>query len=495
MRDTEVRLTTSAKATVVEKADATPDTTINAEPAEIAEQPKSSEPQCSSVGSGFSRIAAKVVLAIVVSGFLTAVGVPDAVSRTVYAQTPVIVERVTFQEATDRAIANNPSAAIAAAGILRAEGLLAQARSGFMLQVTGNVTTTTLNKGVEFQDAIVVPRSQVTASLTVDQPIVAAAAWARRTQAKDNVQIAELSAVETRRQIALATADAYLSILAQLRVLEGDNRARDTARAHFDLATQLEQQGTGSRLNALRAQQQLSTFERQLESASLAVYRAREALGVLLVANGPVDAVDEPSFALPPDAAALGITNTDLMPVLLQSRPDLKLFSSQRQAAERVLNDSSKDRWPSLDAIFLPQTVRPAQFFTTPDSWRFLLQANIPVFDSGQRSSQKTQRRAALDIAQANLTGAITQASSQVRAAREAVASSERSLASAQAAADQGQQVVNIVNVSFRAGAATNIEVIDAERSARDADTAVAAAEDTLRRARLDLLLALGRFP
>ena len=107
----------------------------------------------------------------------------------------------------------------------------------------------------------------------------------------------------------------------------------------------------------------------------------------------------------------------------------------------------------------------------------------------------KTQRQAALDVAQANLTGAITQASSEVRAAREAVASGERGLAKARAAADQAQQVVNIVNVSFRAGGATNIEVIDAERSARDADTAVAVAEDILRRARLDLLLALGRFP
>ena len=60
-----------------------------------------------------------------------------------------------------------------------------------------------------------------------------------------------------------------------------------------------------------------------------------------------------------------------------------------------------------------------------------------------------------------------------MRAAREAVPSAERGLA-ARAAADQAQQVVNIVNISFRAGAATNIEVIDAERRARDADTAAA---------------------
>ena len=98
-------------------------------------------------------------------------------------------------------------------------------------------------------------------------------------------------------------------------------------------------------------------------------------------------------------------------------------------------------------------------------------------------------------MAKANLTGALTGAASQVRVAREAVASGERSLASARAAGDQAQQVVNITTISFRAGAATNIEVIDAERSARDADTAVATAEDTIRRARLDLLNALGRFP
>jgi outer membrane protein len=82
-----------------------------------------------------------------------------------------------------------------------------------------------------------------------------------------------------------------------------------------------------------------------------------------------------------------------------------------------------------------------------------------------------------------------------VRTAREAVASAERAVGSTRAAADQAQQVVNITNISFRAGAATNIEVIDAERRARDADLSVGIAEDVLRRARLELLTAVGRFP
>jgi outer membrane protein TolC len=131
----------------------------------------------------------------------------------VLAQTPPEpVERLAFREAIDRAIANNPSTAIAAAGILRAEGLLSQARSATLLQITGNVTTTTLNRGVSFEDTTVTPRNQVAGSLTVDMPVIAAAAWARRAQAGDNRDVAVLSATEARRQIALATADAYLAI-------------------------------------------------------------------------------------------------------------------------------------------------------------------------------------------------------------------------------------------------------------------------------------------
>ena len=52
-----------------------------------------------------------------------------------------------------------------------------------------------------------------------------------------------------------------------------------------------------------------------------------------------------------------------------------------------------------------------------------------------------------------------------------------------------------VLQATFEAGATTNLEVIDAQRSARDADAAAEIAADAVRRARLDLLTALGRFP
>ena len=405
-----------------------------------------------------------------------------------FAQTaPAPAIRVTFKEAIDRAIEKNPTVAAAASGILAAEGLIRQARAATLTRVFADITWTNLNQGVEFQDSIVTPQRQVTASVTAGQPILAGAAWARRAQAADTKNVAELNVANTKRQVAFATADAFLTIITQRRLVEANLRALEVARAHFDLATELERQGMGSRLNALRAQQQVSTDEGLVEIARLGVYRAQEALGVLIAVDGPADASDVPDFPVPPVA--------DQSAPLSLLRTDLKLFAAEEQTAARIVRDSSKDYWPTIDALFSPSTTYPAQFFLPANSWRFLLLGNVPIFDSGHRAGTRIQREAAVEEARATLAGATTRAGAEVRTAREAVGSGERTLATARAVADEARQILNITNISFRAGAATNIEVIDAERVSRDADMAVAVAEDTLRRAKLELLNALGRFP
>ena len=60
-----------------------------------------------------------------------------------HAQTPAPMERMSFQDAVKRAVDKNPSSAVAAANILRADALLAEARAGTRLQINGNLTTTT----------------------------------------------------------------------------------------------------------------------------------------------------------------------------------------------------------------------------------------------------------------------------------------------------------------------------------------------------------------
>jgi hypothetical protein len=110
------------------------------------------------------------------------------------------------------------------------------------------------------------------------------------------------------------------------------------------------------------------------------------------------------------------------------------------------------------------------------------------------RRIAKRQRESTLDPARFTLSDLEIRARSEVRLAQEAVRLLERALESARRAAQQAAEVVTITTTAFELGATTNLEVIDAQRIARDADTAAAIAEDAVRRARLELLVALGRF-
>jgi outer membrane protein TolC len=77
----------------------------------------------------------------------------------------------------------------------------------------------------------------------------------------------------------------------------------------------------------------------------------------------------------------------------------------------------------------------------------------------------------------------------------EAMRRADEALLNAREAANLSREALELALLAYKAGATSNIEVIDAERRAHEAETAAAVAEDTARRARLELLAASGRFP
>jgi outer membrane protein TolC len=396
------------------------------------------------------------------------------------------MERLDFDAAIARAIEKNPSIAIASTSILRSEALLQQVRATTRPTVGGFFTNTTLDSGRGFDGLTVQPQNQSLFALNVSAPVLAAAQWAARAQAEDQIGVARLSVADIRRQIAVAAAQAYLAVITQKRLIDVSQRALETAQAQLDYNRKRVQGGVGTRLNELRSAQEVATDEAILEVLRLSVRRAQEALGVLVAADGPIDTTGEPSFEVPSVAV-----ETDW----LSARPDLRLFTAQQAAASRVVQDSSKDWWPTANVSFDPQYLTPGGLFQPSGTWRFTLSVSQPIYDGGSRRALRREREASLDAAGLTVTQGQIRARAEERIARAAVASQERALASARLAATQANEVLKITIVAFDAGASTNIEVIDAQRSARDLETAVTQGEDALRQARLDLLVALGRFP
>jgi outer membrane protein len=402
------------------------------------------------------------------------------------AQAPAKPERVTFEEAVARAIERQPAVAQALEAIRRSQALLDEARTVFQPLVTGFVAETIIDAARGFDDSIVVPQKQAAFSATVSFPLLDVSRWAAAGHAADQVEIARLSANDVRRQVAVTAAQAYLVVLAAQHQREIALRNRETAQTLADYARTRLEAGQGSRLNYVRAAQELATAEGLVHTAELAVQQAREALGVAVFADAPVDVYGDPEIGVPapPSEDATRI----------EQRSDLRIFAAQAEAADRVLSDSWKSWLPTATAFFTPRYVTPSGLFEQARTWRALFQLEIPIFDGSLGAGRKLAT-ADRETARLSLLSARVEARAEVRAAREAVQRNEQIAAAAREAADNAAEALRITEIAYRAGATTNAEVVQAQQTTRRVESQAALAQDRLLQARLNLLVALGEFP
>ncbi len=238
----------------------------------------------------------------------------------------------------------------------------------------------------------------------------------------------------------------------------------------------------------MRAGQELATDEANLAAAEVNLVKAMEALGVLVGEEGPVEVTEQ--IALPElPAPELALKDAEAL------RSDVRVQKERAEAARRVLRDSYADYLPLLQAVVQPFYQHPPTLTTPETGWQAQLLLTIPLYDGGARYGQRRERSALYEEAKAQLWGLLLQARSDVRTAFEEVRRADQGLASARQAARLAHEALEMTNLAYREGATNDLEVVDAERRARDADTSALSAEDASRQARIDLLAASGRFP
>ena len=414
---------------------------------------------------------------------LTLVGRADAQEGTPGRAPP----KLGFEDAIQRAVTRNPNAELALEEIRRAEALVQQARSTWLPTLTANGTYTRLDSDRVLNGRVIAGVDSINANLTLTVPLIAPRGWVATDRAKDNREFAKLTLVDTRRQVALSTGRAYLTVIAQRRVLETSLHARDTAKAHEDFSKSRLAGGVGNRLDAVRAAQERATSETRVQNQLIALTRAQEALGILVGESGPVDAVDVALGTSPTLAAALGEAEA--------KRSDVVAARDRETYTRKAVRDSYAEYLPILSGVVQPFYQNPSSLTLPTTGWQAQLLLSLPLYDGGNRYGLKHERDALHEQAKTRLEAAIRQAKSEVRVAFEAVQRADDALVQAREASSLAQEALELSVLAYRAGATSNIEVVDAERRARDAETDAAVAEDAARQARLDMLAAAGRFP
>jgi outer membrane protein TolC len=401
-----------------------------------------------------------------------------------------------LEECIQRAFARNPNAIVAAAEVRRSSALIEEVRAASFPTVYGNATWTHINAPVSFTQSgsstpiVVTNQDQLVANLPITFPVLAPPHWAQWAHAGDQKSVAWMSATDVRRQLAVAVAHAYVAVIAQRHLLASNISARDSAKAHLDYTDTRVQRGASSRLDQARAQQQYFTNQSLVEGSQIGLTKAQEALGVLVAGDVPVDVSEDPNFG-----GQMGFDEAQAQDELPKLRADILTLDRKLVLANHVARDDYTDYLPSLSIVFTPSYNAPPSLFSPRWFWQAQMVLSIPIYEGGLRYGQ-AKERAELEVeAQTNLEGAIRQAHSELRADLEAVHRSALGLSQAQEASVAAHKALDMATLSYRAGASSNLDVVDAETRARDADIEVARAKEILSGAQIDALSASGRWP
>jgi outer membrane protein TolC len=442
-----------------------------------------------------SRAASGLGLTLVLT--LAAVGTAWAEARPELQSEPIpdsgdptlATERLTLAQALERAFANNPDLRVAEQEIDRSRGLLQQARAAELPSLLGSGLYTRLDHDRVTSTGLKIgAANQWSANLTLNLPVVLPTAWAGVHRAESAVDLTKTTAVAIRRTLAAAVARAYLGVVLQHRQAEVAVRARDTARVHFDFSHTRLRGGLGNSLDDVRAEQEVRIDQVQLANARAALVRAQATLASLLSRDHLVDVVDEvPLPSLPDPRGALDAARN--------ARADVKVSESRLRGAEHAY----RDRWalysPYLTANGVGFVQDLGSAIQPTRGWQAQLLLTLPLYDGGYRTGVTRERAASEAEARAELDATLRGLDVDVQAAFELVVRADEALAAARGSSQLAHRAAELADLAYRAGATTNLEVVDAEQRARDAETQAALAEDAARQARLDLLLATGRFP
>jgi outer membrane protein TolC len=413
---------------------------------------------------------------------------PSVLALVLAAAPAAAQEKISLDEAVRRALLRNTSARIAQQEIARAEGLLRELRAPSLPVLTGNAAGSRLDSTRALGDRVVQARDTLTANVVLSVPLVAPQRWAQWSHAGDQLEVARFSLEDVRRTVGVATARAYLAVVAQHRLVTITTQARDAAKLHLDDANARFEVGSGNRLDKVRSGQELATDESQLATALANLARSREALGVLVGEEGPVDAHDQVTLPASPSAE-------EAVREAEEKRADVRAQRERTESARRIVRDSWTDYMPLLTAVFQPFYQDPATATQPATGWQAQLVLSLPLYDGGFRYGVRRERSAVYEEQKIQLEGFLRQARSDVRVAFELVKRADQSVAAARDAARLAHDALDMSNLAYKEGATNDLEVVDAERRARDADTAALVAEDAARQARIDLLTASGRFP
>jgi outer membrane protein, multidrug efflux system len=333
------------------------------------------------------------------------------------------------------------------------------------------------------QDIVVRQQHVATLGLSARQSILRAQSIQGIRTAYAARDLSQVSIDQARRQMLFAVAQAFYASLSARRTLELIERSIALAQENVAAARARLDAQVGLAHDVARAELEVERLNSQRQSTLLGHDNARDALALLM----GVEPSELPELAEPsPPPIDPGQSIDDFVARAEAERLDLRASHRQVRLAQLNLGSVWAGFIPTLDLSWsLSHTLTDlGGFGDRRTSWNLALVLSIPLFDGGFRYGQLRDSRARLRQAQLAQESLEQSVSIQVRQAFRAWRTSLETLAISRRTLDLARETYRLVHASYTAGAATSLDVVDAQR-------ALAAAEVDVELQRLNSQLAM----
>lgn len=293
-----------------------------------------------------------------------------------------------------------------------------------------------------------------------------------------SVDVAQLSYEQTEKLLLHGTTLAYFNLLTGQRQVAIRQRALQNASAHLELSQAQVELGDQPPLVALRSDVEVATAEQNLVQAKAAREVARRALAILigwLQADGRA-----PEYVVERPVRKARAATGDRVALALSSRLDLKIGRLRLEMAERSKTETWTKFLPVMAGFGRYNWNEAEGFSGKKDSWQIGLSLNWDLFNGGIHYLELDERQHQINAAALHITNATQKVARQVVDAQDDVKTARSVQDAAKRRKGLARKSAHLVASQFELGAATQLEVLDANRSLADAETAESLAELSL---------------
>jgi multidrug efflux system outer membrane protein len=263
-------------------------------------------------------------------------------------------------------------------------------------------------------------------------------------------------------------------------------------RETLKLTNEIKEAGAASSLDVLQAEGLVNQSLAELPNLETGFHQAANHIATLL--GVPASTITSSLIKGSAQPMPRYATRTGVPADLIRNRPDIRAAERRLQAATAQIGVAEADLYPSIE---LGGSIGAARNFTNAatgnlTSWSFGPSLTLPIFNGGALKAQVKIARSEAEQQYLTWKSTVLQAVEEVENAQAALLRDGQTVAALRKVVQSYEQTLNLARESYRGGASTILDVLDAERNVANARLSLASSIRQLARDYVSLNVAIG---